>query len=189
VYKADNDFLPSGVDVASVSDCIVPRVLPQEPDWERMNTALHYETPEAAVAAASRAGAEPGSYQIHAARLLPISFDRGAEIAFTLNLGHAGTLPSRPVLHESFVPLGFDVPCIWCAQLKQPGPICDWIPFDCSPLTCNGMWKEHPVNRWGLIDRLEDAIAAARAFAVDEPEPGPFVVVQVLRAEPPFTSP
>ena len=50
----------------------------------------------------------------------------------------------------------------------------------CSPLSCNVMADEHPVNRYCLIDTWDDAVAAAAAFGRDSPEPGPFVIVGVF---------
>lgn len=52
--------------------------------------------------------------------------------------------------------------------------------FGCSPLSCNGMAEEISVNEFCLIDDLETALAAARRFGVEQPEPGPYVIVEVL---------
>ena len=52
--------------------------------------------------------------------------------------------------------------------------------FGCSPLSCNGMAESIPVNEFCLIDDLETALAAARRFGMEQPEPGPFVIVEVL---------
>ena len=46
--------------------------------------------------------------------------------------------------------------------------------FECSPLSCNQMAPEYPVNEHCLIDDLDTAVAMARAFAVGKPEPGPY---------------
>lgn len=40
------------------------------------------------------------------------------------------------------------------------------------------------VNRHCLIDHLDAAIATATRFSVEEPEPGPYYVVEVLRCTP-----
>ena len=41
-----------------------------------------------------------------------------------------------------------------------------WCPsFFCSPLSCNGMAEESPVNRYCLVDGLDTAIPMARDFA------------------------
>jgi hypothetical protein len=52
--------------------------------------------------------------------------------------------------------------------------------FGCSPLSCNGMAESLPVNDFCLIDDLETALAAARRFGIEQPEPGPYLVIEVL---------
>jgi hypothetical protein len=79
------------------------------------------------------------------------------------------TVPAEPI-PGSFVSLGFDV------ANKTYSPF-----FECSPLSCNGMAEEVPVNRSCLIETLEDAIAFAERCAREEPEPGPYYVLEVLR--------
>jgi hypothetical protein len=54
--------------------------------------------------------------------------------------------------------------------------------FECSPLSCNGMANEVAVNRFCLVEDLVEAIALADRFSRDEPEPGPYYVLDVLRA-------
>ena len=53
--------------------------------------------------------------------------------------------------------------------------------YGCSPLSCNGLAYLYPVNRYCLLDNIEAAYEAGIAFGRDEPEPGPYVVVEVLR--------
>jgi hypothetical protein len=54
--------------------------------------------------------------------------------------------------------------------------------YGCSPLSCNGLACLYPVNRYCLLDNIETAFEAATTFGRDEPEPGPYVVVEVLRS-------
>lgn len=54
--------------------------------------------------------------------------------------------------------------------------------FGCSPLSCNGMAESIPVNEFCLLDDLESALATARRFDTEQPEPGPYVVIEVLAA-------
>lgn len=70
--------------MATASDCLVDPVLPSEPDWEHMNTALHYDTPQEAVVAAMRYGAV--DFDIHATRLWPMIFDGEKAMPFALEL-------------------------------------------------------------------------------------------------------
>jgi hypothetical protein len=52
--------------------------------------------------------------------------------------------------------------------------------FECSPLSCNGLADEWPVNRHCLLDDLETAVKAAVQFSIDQPEPGMYYVAQVF---------
>jgi hypothetical protein len=42
------------------------------------------------------------------------------------------------------------------------------------------MAGEVPANRFCLFETLEEELAAARRFSVEEPEPGDYYVVEVL---------
>lgn len=53
--------------------------------------------------------------------------------------------------------------------------------FNCSPLTCNGMSCDVAVNKWYLVATEAEGIALAKTFSVEEPEPGPYAVVEVWR--------
>jgi hypothetical protein len=52
--------------------------------------------------------------------------------------------------------------------------------FECSPLSCNALAEEWPVNEFCLFSSLGDAIAGAVRFADEQPEPGAYFVVEVL---------
>jgi len=54
--------------------------------------------------------------------------------------------------------------------------------FGCSPLTCNSMAENIPVNEFCLLDVLESALATAQRFEIEKPEPGPYFVIEVLAA-------
>jgi hypothetical protein len=57
----------------------------------------------------------------------------------------------------------------------------DAINWGCSPLSCNSMYQHHAVNRYCLIDTVERAVEAARSFGQKEPEPGPYIIIEVFR--------
>lgn len=52
--------------------------------------------------------------------------------------------------------------------------------FECSPLSCNAMAEEVPVNEYCLFATLDEAIAGAERFAREQPEPGDYFVIEVL---------
>ncbi len=54
---------------------------------------------------------------------------------------------------------------------------------ECSPLSCNSLATEIPVNRHCLFDTFEQAIEALEAGKFDNSEPGPFRIFAVYRVE------
>jgi hypothetical protein len=119
---------------------------------------------------------ERAAYRIFAYRAIPAVFDKTGptpKVAEEEELFEAcsylAELPSEQDL-SGFDRLGFDV-----VQYS------DAINWGCSPLTCNYKYQYHAINRYCLIDTVEGAEEAARAFARREPEPGPYIVIEVFR--------
>lgn len=50
---------------------------------------------------------------------------------------------------------------------------------ECSPLSCNGLAKEHKVNRHCLLGSLEEAIAHLKRGDFKNSEPGPYRIFSV----------
>jgi hypothetical protein len=88
-------------------------------------------------------------------------------------------VPSETVrpspIPASFVSLGFD------AVSKSMDGV---LGFECSPLSCNAMANELPVNAHCLFPSEKAATSGAEAFSRSEPEPGAYYVVEVLEAQP-----
>jgi len=81
-----------------------------------------------------------------------------------------GSLPLRP----GYIRLGFDA-----VEVDKADKAACW---GCSPLSCNGMAKEIPVNRYCLFDTQEAAAEVCDRFARTQcVEPGDYVVVEVWR--------
>lgn len=144
---------PHVTEICSVSTCLTTPV-----DWIskwRHNELGFFNTP---------ADARVEGFSLFAYRILPRVFRKeGAE---SLELP---PLPVEP-LGANWVSLGFD------AVSRSLSAF-----FECSPLSCNGMAREIAVNRFCLIDTLDAAIAAAQRFAIEQPEPGEYYVLEVLR--------
>lgn len=116
--------------------------------------------------------------RIYALRVFPAVFARESRAPLILSaeelyseLADLPNLPTEPDL-SGFDRLGFDATVL--GMQNQWG-------WSCSPLSCNFMFEHHPVNQYCLIDELSDAVAAAQDFAKSEPEPGPYVIVEVFR--------
>ncbi len=55
------------------------------------------------------------------------------------------------------------------------------VSYGCSPLSCNGLACDYPVNSSCLLEDVETAFQAGLAFGREEPEPAPYVIIEVLR--------
>jgi hypothetical protein len=104
-------------------------------------------------------------FTVFAYRLLAVQFAHGRSKRLAI-----GDLSVEPMPY-GFMSLGFDVVNKTVSAF-----------FECSPLSCNGMANEVAVNRFCLVEDLVEAIALADRFSRDEPEPGPYYVLDVLRA-------
>ncbi|MFO1019968.1 MAG: hypothetical protein U0903_04640 [Planctomycetales bacterium] len=154
-------FLPSTLtEVCTVSHCMNP---PSE-GW--INRWLHNDLGffNTQADALSMTVDSPHEHHLFAYRLLLVRFDRGNRDPISL--------PELAVeyLSNDFVSLGFDV------VSKSVSAF-----FECSPLSCNGLSKEFPVNRFCLLSTLAEAEAFAEHCSREEPEPGPYYVVEVMR--------
>jgi hypothetical protein len=128
------------------------------------NDLFLFKTPEDARVAA---GEEAGRFEIFAYRVLAIRFADGQRHEWP-----PGPLDVAP-LPAGYESIGFD------AVSRSAGPA-----FECSPLSCNYLSNEIPVNRYCLVDTLAEAVALAVRFSEEKPEPGDYYVVEVLRAMP-----
>lgn len=152
--------VPHVEEICSVSGCIARQPADWIDSWTH-NDWSAYDTPELA-----RAVAEEGC-DLYAWRILPTLFGREAEQPLTLT----GVAPSA--LPTDFERLGWDV-------VSRSG--LGILGFECSPLSCNRMASQEAVNRYCLLDSEADAVAFARRCAVEQPEPGDYLVIEVWRA-------
>lgn len=148
-------------EICNVSECLAPGPA----DW--IEAWLHnahdcFNSPEDARRVIGEATSE---FQILAYRLLPVRLRKGQ--TEPIEVSASGTTPLPP----GFRSLGFDV----VSKRVSDG-------FECSPLSCNLIALEVTVNRHCLMDDLEVAKELAVRFSAEEPEPGPYYVIEVLRA-------
>jgi len=149
------------VEICSVSECLAPGPEGWVEAWLH-NAQGCFNSPDDARRVIGEA---TGEFQVLAYRLLPVRFRKGH--ADPIEVSASGITPLPP----SFRPLGFDV----VSRSTSDG-------FECSPLSCNLMALEVTVNRHCLVDGLEVARELASRFSVEEPEPGSYYVIEVLRA-------
>jgi len=113
---------------------------------------------------------DAGRYRLFAYRILPQVFVKGEVGSWE----RPADVRPEPVPAD-FAVLGFDA-------VSRFAP--DVLGFECSPLSCNGLASETTTTDGCLYPTLEAAIAGARQFAREQPEPGDYYVVQVLGAPP-----
>ena len=108
-----------------------------------------------------------GAFRLFAYRIAALRFRGGVAERTTVPQDvHPDPIP------PSFVSLGYD------AVSKFMDSV---IEFECSPLSCNAMAPEFAVNEFCLLATEEAAMAAAKRFSVEQPEPGDYYVVEVLQ--------
>jgi len=156
---------PAVREICSVSECIAGGPDDWISRWAH-NALWVYDTEQLAESVIpTRSGGEV--FRIYAYRLLPSLFRGRTHEPVDLPGVAAHALPAN------FVSLGFDV-------VSRSGGTA----FECSPLSCNGMATQFEVNEHCLVSSSEGALELARWCAEEEPEPGPYVVVEVLRRAP-----
>lgn len=177
VEKRPDWLKAAGVEeICSVSTCISGGVPDAIEHWSHNSLLLYDDEP--ALNKILQQEPDPRAYTLFAYKLQPRAFGPKSEAAIEMRdlPDRAGSRPSPAALPGAYVKLGYD-----CVQTEWHTTVAG---FGCSPLSCNGMALEIPVNRHCLIDTLDDAIATARTFAREQPEPGVYYVVEVWRKHP-----
>ena len=148
-------------------------------DWDWINEWRHngmwmFDSPDLAlevVPVERRTGCD-----LYAYRLFPVRFVESRREPFAIP--DVAPVP----LDATFERLGYDL-------VSRSQDNC----FECSPLSCNDLASEVPVNRYCLLDDAEAASALAETLEVaGQPmrrEPGPYFVVEVWRRLVPKTIP
>ena len=165
-------FAGRAQEIASVSDCLSKR----PDDWVKrcdFNRASLWNTEDQAWVCVPD-DSKP-EFKLFAYRILSLLFDTsGIEQPVRIDQLFRTDMPDLP--REStpipFKRIGYDI--------VERDAVMGMLEFGCSPLSCNGMAEEIPVNDFCLIDDIETALAAARRFGIEQPEPGPYVIVEVL---------
>ena len=149
--------------ICSVSECVNSAPEGWIDRWLH-NDFGFFDTPALALAVTDA----PRDFELLSYRLLDITFSDPDETGLDRNV-----FPQDVLVPGARV-IGYDI---------VSRSISDF--FECSPLSCNGLANEVPVNQYCLVPTLETAILLARRFAAEEPEPGPYYVLEVSVVPPP----
>lgn len=171
--RPEGPDLPGVEEICSLSECISPGPDDWFSRWTHNGACLFDR--EDAIGAIVAEEHEPDAFELFAYQIIPVRFAPDGETAMTASdlPGEAGRRPNAIPPGADYDLLGYD-----CIQTEWERNI---VGFGCSPLSCNGMAAGIAVNRFCLIDSLDNAIAAARRFAKEQPEPGTYYVVEVWR--------
>jgi hypothetical protein len=154
---------PGVREICSVSECISSGASDWVRHW-RHNGLGWFNTVDDALAVVP--GSERDQFRLFAYRIHAEVF-RGRE---RVPLDPPADV--RPAaLPEQVVSLGYDS----ASRSSDAG-----IGLECSPLSCNGLASESAVNEHCLFPTLDAAVEGAARFAIDQPEPGDYYVVEVL---------
>jgi hypothetical protein len=157
-------------DIASVSACLSERPENWVERWD-FNRGVCWNTEAEAWACVP--AESKSDFKLFAYRILPLLFDTsGVEKPVMIDQLFPADMPELPLATASFRRLGYDV--------VERDAAMGILGFGCSPLSCNGMAEEISVNEFCLMADLETALAAARRFGVEQPEPGPYAAIEVL---------
>ncbi len=164
--RPDSWFGETNVEeICSVSNCISKGPENWINHWKHNTIWWMYDTEEAAREIARD---DTVLYDIYAYRLFPVKFESGREELITIASEASGDLRGYDIL-------GYDI------VSRSEG-----TNFECSPLSCNKGCAEFAVNRFCLIDELEEAWRIAVLISKDSNdkgtwEPGPYFLCIVHR--------
>jgi hypothetical protein len=153
------------VDICSVSGCIAEPFADYIPYW-RHNVLFFFDNPAVMRELSSEIGSDLGGMSLLYFELYPEEFD---EEAGQWSVIDPSTLPRGVVPPEKVERLGFDV-------VSYAGGM-----FGCSPLSCNGLHAELPVNAHCIFQDLDIACKALMSRKFEGSEPGPYRILSVLR--------
>lgn len=163
--RPDWDDIPLHVeDIYSVSGCMSEMFTDYTRHW-RHNGFWLFDRPDIMADIAKAEGIDLAPMTLFYYEFVDQQFDEGTRTWVSFRHDEFPTnvaLPAKKSLE------GFDV-----ATFSQG----NWP--ECSPLSCNGLSKELPVNEHCLFSTLEAATSALENGHFDKSEPGPFRIVAV----------
>lgn len=156
---------PAVTRICSVSDCISEDFADWISHWKHNGYWL-FDSPAVISEIASAAGVDTSGLTTFYYEVYEREFDDDSsswspfdpDLPFPVNVSS----PENPTL------LGFDV----CSYSVGSAP-------ECSPLSCNALANEIPVNGHCLLESLEQAVVLLEAGAFTNSEPGPYRIFAV----------
>ena len=161
--RPDHLAAPGVREICSVSECMSPGADNWIASWRHNGLGWFNRVSDAVSVVPEE---RRGEYRLFAYRIHPEVFSGQGRAPFPL----PADVQPEPLPAE-FRSIGFD-----SASRSSAAA----LSLECSPLSCNGLAAELPVNEHCLFPTLPAAIAGAERFATEQPEPGDYCVVEVL---------
>jgi hypothetical protein len=160
---------PQVDDIYSVSGCVSANFADYVPYWKHNGYWL-FDAPAAMRAIATANNIDLAGATLFYYEVFEEEFDEGTKAwrAFAAD----ASLPVNVAPPKAAQLAGYDVATFWAKASPE-----------CSPLSCNGLAENLPVNRHCLFASLDEARQALQAGTFDKSEPGPFRVFAVYRVE------
>jgi hypothetical protein len=148
------------LEICSVSECISKGPANWIQAWKHNDWGF-YDTEELASQVARE---ELDAFQVFAYELFPFRWLKDQEEKFSI----AARLAPLP---DAYQYLGYDI------VTRSIGSF-----FECSPLSCNSAAEKYAVNKFCLIEDLDDAYRGLMEISRDgHYEPGPYYLTKVFR--------
>ena len=146
-------------EICSVSECVAKGPKDWIDKWEH-NDLGFFDSEEKVLNVIEN---EKDKYCIYAYELYPLKFARNKAENYSIPVSPYGNL-------SNFEFLGYDI------VSKSSSDF-----FECSLLSCNGLYEIYPVNQYCLIDNLENAYKYCLEIEKEKGEPGPYYLFKVYR--------
>lgn len=160
-------------EICSVAGCISDAIVSEARRWDCNGLVLFNDEGTALRSAADSEDA--ARLELFAYRLIPSAHGpNGAKPIAVGDLPESESWPPQDIdLSRDFDFLGYD-----CAATGWDRNVAG---LGCSPLSCNCIAMQIPVNRHCLIGDREQAISTAARFGNEQPEPGTYFAIEVWR--------
>lgn len=161
-------------EVHSLSNCVSSDFADYIPLWKHNGWWL-FDTPKAVEDAAADKGIALDGLSLFYYEAFKEQYD--AEAKAWQPISPEADFPTNVVPPASAALSGFDVVTFYVGTSPE-----------CSPLSCNGLAADVPVNDRCLFDRFDEAYAALERGEFRECEPGPYRIVAVYQVDLAWTA-
>lgn len=152
--------------VYSVSNCISSDFC-EESGYNLRNHYWFFDSPQIIMSLSKAESISLGLLALLYYELYPKQYDMGwQDLNEYMNITSQIAKPLGPSL------LGYDVVSTSVGVVPE-----------CSPLSCNSLANELPVNKYCLFDTLSDAITSLENGEFDDSEPGPYKIFSVYSTQ------